>query len=914
MSEGDDGSLKQRPPSPGVWRFANARLDEAALALEVDGQPVKLERKPLELLLHLLRNPERLVRKDELIAAIWPGRILSDSAFTSCVAKLREAFGDQGQTIIRTVHGYGYRLGVPVVRESTPASGVPLHTEPTTVAAPPPLQTHQRSRRLAAIMFTDMVGYTALVQRNEALGLKLLQRQRRIVRACLSGYSGREVEVIGDAFLIEFSSGLRAVECAIALQQQLARSSPGGSPEEQITLRIGIHVGDIVRPGKGLFGDSVNLASRLQAVAPEGGIAMSGMVFDQIYNKLELEIEDRGEMQLKGVERPLRVYCAPAQAVLAATAPAPLPGSWRRPRASLLWGVAAALLAAVATLVLWGERDRTPAPAVAGPTAIAVLPFVDLSPAEHDRYFADGIHDSVLTRLATVDQLKVISRTSVMQYRETDKPINEIAAELRVTHALEGTVQRHAGRVRITAQLVDARDASQIWAETFERDGADIFSIQGDIAQRVAAAVNIALSPRDMAQLAAAPTRNAQAYDLYVQMLALESQYNTADVLEGMETLLTQAIELDPGFALAHAALARTYMSWYRDGVDPSPQRLAQMRRALDAALALQPDLPETHMQLGAYYYEGLRDYASAERALKRTLELMPSAAHAYELFAYMRMDQARWSDAVQLLEKAVEFDPNQRWIRGALANAYMFERRFSDALTQVEILERMLPDDPTVLLLRPFLRQAWTGDIESLRTTLAAVPEGLDSNPVVFDSRLRLAYALGHPAEAQAVIERCDCPWIAQYRASRYPKDLLLGDALAAGRRAAEAQEAYRRALSWMDEEIARVPAHARNYQFRSWALAGLGRSDEALADIDRALELVAREDGWERLQVLIGRARVLAMGGRSQEALELMARLTHPPGPAYLYFWLHEPWTEGLRDHPMIREMIEAHTRTAR
>lgn len=907
MSNGGAEDLRgAHPPHPHVWLFANARLSESDMTLCIDGQPVKLERKPLELLLHLLRNPQRLVRKDELLAAVWPGRILSDSAFTSCVAKLRDAFGPEGQNIVRTVHGYGYRLGVEVVRQECGPPTTPAPGDATSAAMPP---AQQRSRRLAAIMFTDMVGYTSLVQRNESLGLRLLKRQRRIVRACLPGFGGREVEVIGDAFLVEFASALHAVECAVALQQLFAAGEADPRDGTRIQLRIGIHLGDILRPGKGVFGDSVNLAARLQTAAPEGGIAISGMVFDQIYNKITVDFEDRGELQLKGIDRPTRVYCANAETIGAASTPLPLSHwRWWRPRQSARWAAVVGLVVTLSVALLWQARDGGPS-GDESTASIAVLPFANLSASEQDRFLADGVHDSVLSKLATIGSLKVIARSSVMQYRETRKTVAQIGNELSVTHTLEGTVQRHAGRVRVTAQLVEVRGANPIWSQTFEREDTDVFSIQTDIAQSVVAAVDLALAPADAAQLATAPTRDPQAHALYAQMLALEKHYRTPEILTQMETLLLQALALDPQFALAHAALAGTYMDWYRDGVDPDPARLAQARRSVDDALALRPDLAEAQLQLGAYYYEGLRDYANAERAFMRVLERMPNSAPTYEYLAYIRMDQARWAEATDLLEKAVELDPNQRWLRGALANAYIFERRFQEALRQVEIQERLVTDDPTVWLLRPFLRQAWTGEIETLRTTLAKLPDGLDSNPIVFDSRLRLAFAENRFDDAIAVIERCDCPWIAVYRASRHPKELLLGDALVAAGRETAAREAYQHALALIDQEVSRLPTHARNFAFRAWALRGLGRTQEALASVEHALQLVPSEDGWERLQVLIERARVLAAAGQANEALELMNRISQPPSPPYLHFWLQEPWTRQLREHPRMQSMIAEH-----
>lgn len=264
-------------------------------------------------------------------------------------------------------------------------------------------------------MFTDMVGYAALVQRDEALALQLVRRQREFVRALLPRFGGREVEVIGDAFLIEFGSALRAAECAIALQQRINAASANAPEAERFSIRVGLHLGDIERPGKGVFGDSVNIASRIQEQAPHGGIAISATVHDQIRNRLAAPFQSLGSTALKNIERPVELFVLDAEAIRAL--PPPKAEAAAHPRfvtLSLKLGLlSGGVLAAVAVTI--GLLRMTPADAP--DKSVAVLPFSNLSenPAASD-YFAGGVHESILTHLSRVKDLKVISRTSVMEY------------------------------------------------------------------------------------------------------------------------------------------------------------------------------------------------------------------------------------------------------------------------------------------------------------------------------------------------------------------------------------------------------------------------------------------------------------------------------------------------------------------
>lgn len=908
-----DGDGAGSPAAQGLlWRFGTAVLDERSLTLAVDGIPVKLERKPLEVLQYLLRNAGRVVKKDELLGAVWPGRILSDSALTSCIAKLREALGDQDQSIVRTVHGFGYRFEASATSETQPpplATAVPGSQEPPAVEHK---ASSQGRRQLVAIMFTDMVGYTALVQRDEALALRLLQQQRHLVRRTIPLYAGREVEVIGDAFLIEFGSALQAVECAIHLQQGLGLQ-PAEPHGERVALRIGLHIGDIVRPGKGVFGDSVNIASRLQAMAPEGGIAVSGPVFEQVYNKVDLAFADQGLQPLKGVERPLQVYLANAAAVGAVHIAIPR-ARWRRRfrtwQAAAALGVAATLLMAIYGYSRTQSHERAAATDVrAGDKSVAVLPFTNLSPAEQDRYFADAVQDSVLSKLASLNGLKVISRTSVMQYRDTKRSISEIGAALGVAHIVEGSVQRAGNRIRVTAQLISVADDRHLWAESYERDLADVFEVQSDIARRVTAAVDIVLNSNQQAALEKTATRSPEAYNLYVQAAQIEDTTdNTPEILTRIEGLLHEALALDPQFALAHAELANTHMNWYRDGTDASADRLRKAREAMETALKLDPDLSEAHTQLGFYHSEGLRDFAVAETAFRKAIALNPNAAETYEFLGLTYQDQGRWDEAMRVTQRAAELNPRHRWIPVNLSRIYLASGRFRDAVTEAGKAAALAPpDDHTAQVIAALTRFRAYGDLAQLTETLGRLPAEALKDPYVIRNLAFVAHAQGQDADAALLWENCDCPWIGAYPASRMPKELILATALQVIEgREADARAAYQKARTLIENDLRAKPDFGFPYQFLAVALAGLGEREAALAAIRQALEKTPVAEVSARKGIRLSEARVLLQLGERELAVEKIAQLLQLPTLINAFELYEQPWMRSARDHPRIQKIL--------
>src|SRR5438477_2367413 len=545
-------------------------------------------------------------------------------------------------------------------------------------------------RRLAAIMFTDMVGYTALAQRNEALALELLEEHRRILRSIFPRFNGTEIKTIGDAFLVEFQSALEAAQCALEIQRTLAKRNHDVSSDHRIESRIGIHVGDIVHREGDVYGDGVNIASRMQPVAGIGGICISVDVERQIHNALEARFEKLAPVELKNVQVPMDLF----RIVLPWERDARLTDERQRQDVRqqrsipVGWVVAAVfLLVVIGASVFVFQRQKTKAAPRQSEAAtastipaksIAVLPFENLSRDPDNAFFTDGVQDQILTDLSQIADLKVISRTSVMQYKAGMRNLRKIGQQLGVAHVVEGSVQRAANKIRVNAQLLDARTDAHLWAQTYDRDLADVFAIQSEIAKAIADQLQAKLSPNEKKAIEQPPTTDLAAFDLYsrAKSLLLTATFSVTsdpDVREAIE-LLDEAVKRDPSFFDAYCQLAFAHESLYAVlGSDHTPARLALAEAALQAATRLRPDAPETHLARAQYLYYGLRDYPGALAELEIARRGLPNDPRLFEITGYILRRRGQSEEGLQNLERAAELDPRNFDILQQIALSYQF-------------------------------------------------------------------------------------------------------------------------------------------------------------------------------------------------------------------------------------------------
>ena len=550
-------------------------------------------------------------------------------------------------------------------------------------------QDSQEHRRLTTIMFTDMVGYSAASQRNEALALELLQEHRTLLRAVFVKHGGREIEAIGDGFFVEFPSALAGARCAVEIQRSLRERNATAPQERTILVRVGLHLGDVVVRDKHVHGDGVNITARIQPLAAPGGICLSEDVARQIQNKIEMPLRRLGRAELKNIRMPVDIY-----RLVLPWEKARLPGAERlafslrrrEVRRTLLGAGALALAGGLTGTWMW-RRTHTPA----GPInrRLAVLPFVNLGAGADNEYFADGMTEELISRLSRVGGLEVIARTSVVAYKGTQKRVDEIAAELDVGTVLEGSVRKAGEQVRVTAQLIDATNQAHLWSQDYDRELRDIFAVQREIAQHVADALARRLGVSTAAHDQAGGTSNLGAYNAYLQG---RFHYNKGD-MEGLHKAVEyyeQAIGQDPSYAVAYAALAEVLEQIAGFEVDSA--KFPKARAAALKALEVDPSVAEAHTALGVVqtFYEW--DWSGGRASFGRALALNPNSAVTHNWYGWYLLFQREWDEAIAELRRAVELDPVSIIMNNDLALGFQLAGRWDDSIAQAQRTDALDP------------------------------------------------------------------------------------------------------------------------------------------------------------------------------------------------------------------------------
>lgn len=473
-------------------------------------------------------------------------------------------------------------------------------------------------RKLAAILAADVAGYSRLMGGDEEGTLARLKSHRReLIDPKVAEFHGRIVKTTGDGALVEFASAVDAVRCAVDIQRAMADRNSGVKPEQRIEFRIGINVGDVIFDSDDLYGDGVNVAARLEALADPGGIYVSRAVRDQVRDKLAFELEDLGEQSVKNIERPVRIF-----------------------------------------KVKWTPLGGVPAPRLSDKPSIAVLPFTNMSGDPEQEYFSDGISEDVITDLSKISGLIVIARNSSFVYKGKAVSVPQVSRELGVRYVLEGSVRKSGNRVRVNAQLIDGATGAHSWAERYDRDLTDIFTVQDDLTKEIVGALALKLTRADKERLDHRSTTSVEAYEYFLrgreQMWLL-----TRTGCDRAKELIARAIEIDPNFSAAYAVIGFVAMLEYINGWSPKPDdRLKEAYELAEKAVRLDDREPFAHMVLGSALL-WMREHERAMLETERALALDPNFAAARISLGLEMHYSGRYEEALVEFDRALQLDPH---------------------------------------------------------------------------------------------------------------------------------------------------------------------------------------------------------------------------------------------------------------
>jgi len=654
-------------------------------------------------------------------------------------------------------------------------------------------------RKLAAILSADVAGFSRLMAEDETHTIQTLKKHRNIISDQVQKHSGRVVDSPGDNLLAEFPSAVNAVKCAVKIQKKLKQENDNFAEDKGLNFRIGINIGGIVQDGEQIYGDGVNVASRIEGLSDAGGICISRNAYDQVKDKVQIGFEYLGENEAKNIKEPVRIYKVLMDSnsrELSEKEPYNLP---KKP-------------------------------------SIAVLPFDNMSDDPEQEYFSDGMTEEISTRLSMFSDLFVIARNSTFFYKDKSVKIQKVGQELGVRYVLEGSVRKAGNRIRITAQLIDAATEGHLWAKTYDRDFKDIFSLQDEIAEQIVsslASTEGVINVSEHARVLHIPTENLTAYDCLLRGLSHFFQYARGENVKARE-MCQRAIELDSEFAGAHVLLGYTYwidigMQWNMD-----PRNLIKGLKLAQKAISLDPSLPSAHSLMArVYQYKGQNDQAIV--SAKRAISLNPNDTLPYLALAGVLDSVGRSEDAVENIKKAMYLNPHHPAnYDSMLVDAYRDLGHYKEA---IESYNAALSRDPDYAL--AYLQLAIVcGDIGRYEKAIASLKEAISRDPDWI-----LAYG--------GLVDMYLFQWISQQNEELQILDqalvlakkcVAMDGSLIGGPRLGGIylyKHLYEKAIAEAEKVIALAPESGDGYYLLGIILNQVGRSGEAIKMLDRAIQL---------------------------------------------------------------------------
>lgn len=506
----------------------------------------------------------------------------------------------------------------------------------------------QHTRQLAAIMFADMTGYTAMMQEDELKAMTLRDRQRQVLEQLIPAHNGRIIQYFGDGTLSLFGSAIDATKAAISIQHELQK-------EPKVSVRIGLHSGDISYYKDGIYGDSVNIASRIEALSLPGAILISDKVFDEVKNQQDIKTHLLGKFNLKNVKRQVEVYAIANQGLI---------------------------VPSCAEIGVKSGNDKS----------IAVLPFINMSADAENEYFSDGISEEILNALTKVDGLQVTARTSSFSFKGKNEDVRQIGTKLGVATVLEGSVRRAGKKIRITAQLINTNDGYHVWSENYDSDLEDIFQVQDEISMKIVNRLKENFSiGKKQEHIVRQPTENLDAYNFYLKGRYHWNKSTPEDIGKAIKKF-EEAIAIDPDFAQPYCGLSFCYSFMGSSGLMKPEDAFAKAKDYTLRAIEIDPNHAESHLSLATIKFYHNWDFEGAEVSLNKALSLSLNSSLVNQVHGWLLIAKGDFDKAILKMEQALVLDPLSLPLISNLGDAYSFAGRFHEALAQYDKIVEMDP------------------------------------------------------------------------------------------------------------------------------------------------------------------------------------------------------------------------------
>jgi TolB-like protein/Tfp pilus assembly protein PilF len=784
----------------------------------------------------------------------------------------------------------------------------------------PEVESSDVKLEIGHVLFIDVVGYSKLLITDQS---QQLQKLKEIVRGTeqfrLAEAEGNLLRLpTGDGGALVFRNNPEApVLCAMEISKELKK-------HPELKVRMGIHSGPVneitdLNEQANIAGAGINVAERVMDCGDAGHILLSQHVADDLeqYPRWRPYLHDLGTVEVKHGVR-VNVANLYSDEIGNPELPSRLQAV-RKHRARVRWAKIAVSLLVLAAIVggaFFFFRRPTHAGSAIVDKSIAVLPFENLSDEKQNEYFTDGVQDEILTDLAKIADLKVISRTSVMQYKTgITRNLRKIGEELGVAHVVEGSVQRAANKIRVNAQLIDARNDAHLWAQTYDRDLADVFAIQSEIAKAIADQLQAKLSPNEKKAIEHPPTTDLAAFDLYsrAKSLLLTASFSaTQDPdLRKAIALLDEAVKRDPSFFDAYCQLAWAHETLYAFGFDHTPARLAMAEAAVQAAARLRPDAGETHLARAQYLYFGLRDYAGALAELEIARRGLPNDPRLFELTGYILRRRGQQEEGQQSLQRAAELDPRNFSTLQQIALSYQGLGRYAEAIAALDRALVIVPDNVDTRVIRAEFYVFWKADTRPLHQTIDAIlAQGPSAIARIADNWFLCALAEQDPAAAErALVALGDNPWWSD-------STIILSHSFGEGlltrmtKDEVKARIAFEAARAQQEKIVQAQPDYGPALCVLGLIDAALGRKDLALDEGRRAIALTPVEkDVINGSCVLQYFAITAAWAGEKDLALQqLEAGLRAPVAALMLSYGALKllPFWDPLRGDPLFEKIV--------